>query len=236
MSIAIALNKDCLSELAQMEDNLFDLALIDPPYFDYRTNYRKDKADKLSQSLVQQSREDQIRVVWECIRVLKPDRAFYFFTNWSNVYWIQQPFESFWRNMIIWDKGNWTAGDLKGSFGNQYEVIFLGVKGRNWRYKGKREHDIWPIARMGIKRIHSTEKPIELYRKIIENSTDEGQAIVDPYGGSGVSAEAALSLNRHILTYDIDPEYCKRIQERIDTWKIKNSCPSSVQAAKETVS
>jgi len=217
------INKDCLEELKMMEDNIFDLALIDPPYFDYRTNYRKDKEDKLSQSLVQQSREDQIAVLWECIRVLKPDRAFYFFTNWSNVWWIQHPFESFWRNMIIWDKGNWTAGDLKGSFGNQYEVVFLGVKGSKWRYTGERKHDIWNIARVGNKRIHATEKPVELYTEIIKNSTSEKQCILDPYAGSGASAIAALELDRDFVGFDIDPEYCRRIEERIARWKESHS-------------
>jgi site-specific DNA-methyltransferase (adenine-specific) len=116
--------------------------------------------------------------------------------------------------MIIWNKGNWTAGDLKGSFGNQYEVIFLGVKGK-WEYKGKRESDLWEIPRVGSKRVHPTEKPVELYIKIILNSTNPGDNILDPYGGSGASALAALETGRNILVYEIDPYYHDKIQERI---------------------
>ena len=212
------INEDCLAALSKMDEGIFDLALIDSPYYDYRTGHRKDKKGKLSQSLVQQPREEQIQVIHQCIRTLKQDRAFFVFTNWENIWWIQQRFEGIFRNMIIWDKGNWSAGDLKGSFGNKYEVIFLGVKGK-WEYKGKREHDIWgennSIPRVGTKRIHSTEKPVALYRKIIENSTNEGDFILDPYGGSGASVEAAIGLNRHILAYEIDPEYHKRILARV---------------------
>lgn len=206
---------DSLEALTRMDDDIFDLALIDPPYFDYKTGHRKDRKGKLSQSLVQQSREDQLMTVQECIRVLKPDRAFFLFTNWEQSWWMMQRFQTHIRNMIIWDKGNWSAGDLKGSFGNQYEVILLGTKGKNWSYTGKREPDIWRIPRMGTKRIHSTEKPIALYKKIIENSTKEGDFIIDPYLGSGVSIQAAIELNRHIMGWEIDEVYYSRIMKRI---------------------
>lgn len=214
MSKTYIYNKDCLEALVQIDEGVFDLALIDAPYFNYKTGHRKDKAGKLSQSLVQQSREDQLRTIQECIRVLKQDRAFFIFTNWEQSWWVQERFYTHLRNMIIWDKGNWSAGDLKGSFGNQYEVILLGVKGK-WEYKGKREPDIWRIPRMGTDRIHSTEKPVALYQKIIENSTDEGDFILDPYLGSGASVEAALELNRNILGYEIDKDYYQGILKRI---------------------
>ena len=218
MSIHQVILGDCLEGLLGMDSEIFDLALIDAPYFDYKTGHRKDKEGKLSQSLVQQSREDQIRTIQECVRTLKNDRAFFVFTNWENDWWMQQALGSLLRNKIIWNKGNWSAGDLKGSFGNMYEVILLGVKGK-WEYKGKREPDIWEIPRMGTDRIHSTEKPVALYNKIIRNSTNEGDFILDPYLGSGASVIAALELNRSILGYEIDKEYYDRVQRRIEQWQ-----------------
>jgi len=219
MIIPIVLNKDCLEALKRMDSDIFDLALLDPPYFDYKTGHRKDKESKLSQSLVQQDRSDQLEVVKESIRVLKPGGAFYFFTNWQEAWWFQQQFHTFLRNEIVWDKGNRTAGDLMGSFGNQYEVIFLGTKGKGWTYKGAREPDIWTIPRVGSNRIHATQKPVSLYQKIIENSTDKGDFILDPYIGSGASIIAALKLDRNIIGYEIDPEYYKRVLERIEFFK-----------------
>ncbi len=214
---------DCLEGLLAMDTGIADLVLIDAPYFDYKTSHRKDKEDKLSQSLVQQTKEDQLRVVQESIRVLKDGKSFWYFTNWQEAWWFQQRFHTFLRNEIIWDKGNWTAGDLKGSFGNKYEVIFLGTKGRGWNYKGGRIHDIWgegnSLPRVGTNRIHATEKPIELYKKIMELTTNEGDFIIDPYSGSGASVIAALELNRSILAYEIDPEYYNRINRRIEQWK-----------------
>ena len=207
---------DSLEALLHMEPGLADLALIDPPYFDYKTGHRKDKEGKLSQSLVQQDREDQLRTVQECIRVLKDGKAFFFFTNWQEAWWFQQRFHTFLRNEIVWDKGNWTAGDLEGSLGNKYEVIFLGVKGRGWKYRGTRLHDIWGVPRVGTYRTHPTEKPALLYEKLIEISTDMFDLIIDPYVGSGASAEAAIKTNRNYLGWEIDEDYYNVARRRIN--------------------
>ena len=219
------LNIDCLDGLTQIPNDTADQALIDPPYFNYVTGHRKDKEDKLSKPLVQQSREDQLRTVQECIRVLKDGRAFFFFTNWQEAWWFQQRFSTFLHNEIIWFKGNWAAGDLEGSFGDSYEVIFLGVKGKGWKYKGKRLHSIWgleddeyDLRRVGTSRIHSTQKPVDLYKKIIEISTEPGALVIDPYAGSAASSIACLETGRNMLSYEVDLEYYKRGQERIATW------------------
>ena len=222
MSYAKIENKDCLEALKQMDSGIFDLILSDSPYMEYKTSHRKDKEDKLSQPIQYQDQKDQVETIRECIRVLKMDRAFFLFTNWQNIWWMQQPNQSFLRNMIIWVKNNWSAGDLYGSFGNKYEVILLGSKGK-WEYKGKREPDVWFFDRVEPTiRIHPTEKPVELYMKIIKNSTDEGDLILDPYCGSGASCIAALETNRNIISFEIDPEYCRRANKRINLWRAEH--------------
>ena len=208
---------DSLEGLKNLEGEIFDLALIDAPYFDYVTNHRKAGGDaKLSQSLVQQTRQDQLETVSECIKHLKMGSAFFFYTNWQEAWWFQQKFHTFLRNEIIWDKGNWAAGDLAGSLANKYEVVFLGTKGTGWNYRGGvRIHDIWEIPRVGANRIHATEKPVELYEKCIKIACDPGAFVFDPYAGSGSSAEAAYKCGCNFLGYDIDPVYHKRILERL---------------------
>lgn len=205
---------DCLEGIKDMDKDTFDLILSDPPYYEYQTGHRLDRTDKLSKPIQYQSRDDQIRTMQECIRVLKKDSALFLFSSWENDWWMHQALGNLVRNKIIWVKNNWTAGDLDGSFGNQYEVILLVAKGK-WQYTGRRESDVWMMDRVGTNRIHPTEKPVELYKKIIENSTQPGDWILDPYGGSGASVIAALELNRHIITYEIDTEFYNRINNRI---------------------
>lgn len=208
-------NIDCMELLTRIEPNTFDLALIDPPYFDYKTNYRKDKGGKLSQSLIQQSIPDQLKTVEYTIRALKDGASFWFFTNWQEAWWFQERFHTFIRNEIIWNKGNWTAGDLEGSLATEYEVIFLGVKDKGWKYRGERQRSIWEIPRVGTDRLHSTEKPVGLYERIIHIATDEGAFIFDPYVGSGASAEAAINTRRNYMGCEIDKEYYRIATERI---------------------
>jgi len=177
-----------------------------------------------------------IRTVRECLRILKNGRAFFFYTNWQEAWWFQKEFQDagFLHNEIIWDKGNWTAGDLEGSFGNRYEVIFLGVKGSGWKYNGYRLHDIWGneflkgtpyekynLNRVGTNRIHSTEKPVDLYKMCIELASKEGDLIIDPYLGSAASAIAALELKRNFIGYEVDKEYYNRCIERVNKWQTK---------------
>ncbi len=214
------INADCLEGLKNMEGEIFDLVLLDPPYFEYVTHHRKAGGDaKLSQSLVQQSRSDQLEVVRECIKHLKQDCAFFFFTNWQEAWWFQKEFHTFLRNEIIWDKGNWAAGDLQGSLANKYEVVFLGTKGSGWTYNGARIHDIWEIPRVGTSRIHATEKPVDLYKKCIEIATKPGDFIFDGYVGSASSAIAAMELGRNYLGYEIDSVYYQRAFERINNYE-----------------
>lgn len=214
--------RDCLLTLKDIESNTFDLCLIDPPYFDYKTGHRKDKQSILSQPLVQQDRDAQLKTVDECIRVLKMDRTFWFFTNWQEAWWFQQRFmpRGLIRNQIIWNKGNWTAGDLEGSFGNMYEVIFFGVKGK-WKLKGKRLNDLedWVIPRVGTDRTHPTEKPVELYKRIIELTTEPGDFVFDPYVGSGASAIACMETGRNFLGCEIKEEFCLSATRRISEWR-----------------
>lgn len=228
MSIAQVICGNSLEALKNMDSEIFDLVLSDAPYMDYKTGHRKDKGNKLSQPIVQQSQDDQIITIRECIRVLKPDRPFFLFTNWEQDWWMQKALGTLLRNKIIWVKNNWTAGDLKGSFANQYEVILLGVKGK-WEYKGKREPDVWYFDRVEpTSRIHPTEKPVELYKKIIVNSTAQGDFIIDPYCGSASSAIAALETGRDFLGYEIDPIFHQRGIDRINTW-IKSSRTQDTQ-------
>lgn len=207
------LNGDCVQGLNKLENNSVDLMLVDPPYFDYTTNYRK-KGHKFTNSMELQSRQEIIDTVGLCVDKLKDQSALYLFTSYRNVYWMYEPFEGCIKNMIVWDKGNWSMGDLTGSFGNQYELILLLTKGR-WKYRGKRLPDLWSVPRVGTSRIHATEKPVELYEKIIVNSCDTGNLVVDPYAGSGSSAEACRNTHRQYLGWELDPHYFDAAKERL---------------------
>ena len=54
---------------------------------------------------------------------------------------------------------------------------------------------------------HMTIKPVGLFERLIEVFTVEGQCVLDPFLGSGTTAEAALRTGRKIVGFEINPEY-----------------------------
>jgi site-specific DNA-methyltransferase (adenine-specific) len=62
---------------------------------------------------------------------------------------------------------------------------------------------------------HPTQKPVKLMRRLIEKFTKEGDLIIDPYCGSGSTLVACAKLRREFIGCDINSEYCKIANERI---------------------
>ncbi len=62
---------------------------------------------------------------------------------------------------------------------------------------------------------HPTEKPVPLMRHYIENSSQPGDLIVDPFMGSGTTGVAALQAGRLFAGVEIEPRYCKIANERL---------------------
>jgi site-specific DNA-methyltransferase (adenine-specific) len=69
---------------------------------------------------------------------------------------------------------------------------------------------------MGEKTPHPTQKPEELLRKLVLAATDEGQAVLDPFSGSGTTVVVAEQLGRKWMGCDLNPEYNKWAIERLE--------------------
>lgn len=120
------------------------------------------------------------------------------------------------KNMIIWVKNNWTAGDLKAQFGKQYEIIFLVNKGR-CLFNGKRITDVWYFNRVsGNKQVHQNQKPINLLEQCILKHSNENTTILDPFMGSGSTGVACINTNRNFIGFEIDEKYFNIAKDRIE--------------------
>lgn len=62
---------------------------------------------------------------------------------------------------------------------------------------------------------HPTEKPVELMKFYITNSTNEGDLVIDPFCGTGSTAMACLETNRRFIGFEKDPKYYKECVERL---------------------
>ena len=71
------------------------------------------------------------------------------------------------------------------------------------------------------KRYHPTQKPVELIEKIIQKSSNEGDTVLDPFMGSGTTGVACVNTNRNFIGIEIDEEYFKIAEKRIEKSKIR---------------
>lgn len=118
---------------------------------------------------------------------------------------------------IVWNKGSIGLGTLH--YRPQHEFIFY-VQG-SW-YGDKAQSDVWTIGRETLaKYVHSTQKPVELVQRALENSSKRGDVILDVFGGSGTTLIACHRLGRVARLVELDPKYvdviCRRYQEHTGT-------------------
>lgn len=102
--------------------------------------------------------------------------------------------------------------------------IFVGKK---WLEVGYNPKDVWSTARIHFedpeREDHPTQKPLEVIQRIIKVSSPECGIVLDPFMGSGTTAIACLNFKRSYIGFEINPEYCKNIEKRIQ--KIKSNGP-----------
>jgi site-specific DNA-methyltransferase (adenine-specific) len=215
---------DCLELMGSIPDKSIDLIVTDPPYLiNYKTNRRKNKQHDFCTVIKNDDNYKLIsNYIKECYRIMKDNTAMYMFCNCDRVDYFKQQLESAGfkiKNMIIWVKNNWTAGDLKAQFGKQYEIIFLVNKGR-CLFNGKRITDIWNFDKVsGTKQLHQNQKPVNLLEQCIIKHSKENDIIFDGFMGSGSTGVACIKLNRNFIGIELDEHYFEIAKERINELK-----------------
>lgn len=110
---------------------------------------------------------------------------------------------------------NFSAQVLKANMrivGNcEYGLVFYRDKLPKFNNKGKMVFNCidWERDSADIEKLHPTQKPVKLLKKLIEIFTDEGDIVIDPTAGSGSTLIAALELNRKAYGFEIDKNFYK---------------------------
>jgi len=210
---------DCLEIMKNFSKESVDLILTDPPYLiNYKTNRRKNKNHQFCRPI---QNDNNHKLIAEFVKysynILKNNRAFYCFTSWKTIDFFKQKIEKYYKlkNQIIWVKNNWTAGDLKAQYGQQYEIIMYANKGRAF-FNGRRDTDVWNFNRVsGKKQKHQNEKPLELIEYILTKHSNENDIVLDCFIGSGTTLVACEKLNRRWVGIELEEKYCEITKQRI---------------------
>jgi len=111
------------------------------------------------------------------------------------------------RSQIIWDKTRLVIG--RGDYHWQHEPAWYAVrKGRKGHWSGDRKQTtVWAIPHRKSASGHGTEKPVDCMKRPIENNSSPGQAVYEPFCGSGTTIIAAEMTGRSCHAIELNPHY-----------------------------
>lgn len=207
---------DCIALLPKIPDRSVNSIITDPPYFLGMThNGQKGCFNDLV--ICKPFYE---RLFSEYKRVLKPDGCVYFFCDWRSYAFYYPIMDGILgvKNMLVWDKHG-----MPGNFYTyQHELIIFTTNRNAFNVKGTYSiiTDILSFANGAKKtngeKLHPTQKPVELIGKFILDSTNEGDTVLDTFAGSGTTGVACVNLNRRFIGMELDDNYFKIAQGRIN--------------------
>jgi len=157
---------------------------------------------------------DWMQLVYDC---LKENSHAYIFTNTLNL--IEMLNESQkagfkLHNVLVWEKNNCTPSQFYMK--NCEYILFLRKGKAKWINDIGGSKTVHRFNNIIGHKVHPTEKPVDLLKFYIANSSKENDIVFDPFAGSGSTGIAALELHRQFLGCEIDTKYSDIGNDRID--------------------
>jgi site-specific DNA-methyltransferase (adenine-specific) len=190
-------NEDNMALMARYPDNYFELAIVDPPYGIGAENHGGKKENGWKQ--------------WDK-------------KNWDNEIPNQKYFNELKRvskNQIVWG-GNYMTEFLPPSMGwiiwDKGQRDFSLADGEMAWTSFNKAMRIWEYARaktISDNKIHPTQKPVALYKWILDKYAKQGDKILDTHLGSGSIAIACHDYGFELTACELDAEYYEKAIERI---------------------
>ena len=182
-------NEDNMELMARYPDNYFELAIVDPPY-----------GIGISKNPIRQKHTKK---------------------QWDNNIPLQSYFEELFRvskNQIIWGGNYFDLPPTQGFFiwdKKQPHDFSLAMCEYAWSSIQK-PAKMWSLSiHKEQNKIHPTQKPVELYKWILENNAKQGYKILDTHLGSGSIAIACHDYGFELTACELDSEYYEKAIQRI---------------------
>lgn len=218
---------DCLTILNQMPAASIDLVVTDPPYKVITggpTSGNRPKGILAANNQFFADYPDLATWLHAVYRVLKDGTHCYVFTNTLNLTDMLVTAQAVGfklHNLLVWEKNNCTPSQW---YMKNCEYVLFLRKGRakyvNHVGASKTVHRFNNI--LGNKQ-HPTEKPVDLLRFYIENSSAPGDTVLDPFMGSGATLAAAIASGRKAVGVEIDPAHFSVAKARLGTLSSKET-------------
>lgn len=219
-------NIDCMEGLKLIDDNSIDLVIIDPPYllninnvknFSNMNRYANDLLNlkdgfdlKVLDLLIQKMKKINIYIY--CSKRQVKDLLNYFSNKNCN------------HEILTWHKQNPSPLINNNYLPDTEYILFFREKGVKLygNYHTKRKYYISLTNKVDKQKYkHPTIKPLGLIEYHIENSSKEGDLILDCFAGSGTTLVGAINKNRRYIGFEIDKNYYEIAKKRIEEAVLK---------------
>ncbi len=209
--IAALLNQvihgECIDLMRAMPDACVDLVLTDPPYL---TNYQP----RDGRTIANDTTDAWLRPAFaEIYRLLKPDSLCFSFYGWPHV----ERFMAVWKKVGFKPVSHFSlVKDYASTVGYTcgfHETAYLLAKGKPSKPKDP-IRDVLPWRYTGNP-LHPNQKPVELFRTLVEAFSRPGDLILDPFAGSGTTAVAARQTGRRFIIIENLEHYCQAARARL---------------------
>ena len=189
-------NADCMEVMKTFKDKQFDLAIVDPPYGISITD-----SGRLGKYNKNDKRWDDLIPSYEYFKEL-----FRVSNNqiiWGGNYFQLPPT----RGFIIWDKKQ----PENISFAScEFAWTSFDRSAKTFYYSALKEND---------NRIHPTQKPVQLYKWLLQNYAKEGDTILDTHFGSLSIGIACEKLGFELTAIELDKDYYQMAKKRLLDYK-----------------
>lgn len=202
--------------------NMADLVLCDPPYAIYGSSNGLG-ADIADDKMIRPFFTSLFQIVNAHLKEFGHAYACCDWRSWSAIYESACRAKLSPKNCIVWDKGDAGLGSM---YGMAHEFIGFFAKSppaTSLKSTTKRGHrtvlspNIMRHKRVsGEERQNNAAKPVEMFKSIIANSSDEGDLVVDFFGGSGTTIIAAEQMKRRAVVFEIEPKEADVILRRFE--------------------
>jgi len=198
------------------------LMVTDPPWGveydpDWRNNARRENGEPIGARAVGKVLNDD-RADWSEAWSLFPGDVAYVWHGGKMSNIVADSLEKTGLNLraqIVWVKNVHVVG--RGDYHPKHEPCWYAVrKNRKGHYcGGRKQSTVWEIDKPRKSETgHSTQKPVECMKRPIENNSSPGQAVYEPFSGSGTTMIAAEMTGRVCHGLELSPEYCDVIVTR----------------------
>lgn len=115
--------------------------------------------------------------------------------------------------LCIWEKTNPSPVNCQYMWMSGIETCVFARK-RGAVFNEKYKNSVWRFPN-GRSKNHPTEKPLRLFEYLVKTSSNEGDLVLDPFMGSGTSAEAAIKLGREFIGFELNDSYVDHATQRV---------------------